>query len=68
MKLKKWILLSGMTVMMMLAGCGSSEESDASSGSEAEYLEGYDNLTEEETTQKLIMEADQIEVVPDDKE
>ena len=66
-KLKKWIFLSGMTVLLLLAGCGNSTESDASK-SEVEYLEGYDNLSEEETTKKLIMEADRMEVVPDNKE
>lgn len=68
MKLKKMILLSGMTVLLLLAGCGNSTEADASSEAEVEYLEGYDNLTEEETTKKIITEADQMEVVPDDKE
>lgn len=66
-KLKLGILMLVMTIGMALCtGCqGDSNNYDES---EIEYLEGYEGLSDEETNQKLIEEADKMEVVPDKKQ
>lgn len=66
-KLIKQIVFAFVLVVFVLGGCGNSNTQNNSADNE-EYLEGYDNLSEEETTQKLVEEADQMEVVPDNKE
>ncbi len=66
-KFKKTLIIASIVLTFMLGGCGTSETVDTNA-SDVEYLEGYENLSEEETTRKLIQEADRIEVVPDDKE
>lgn len=66
-KLKLVTLMMVMTIGMALCtGCqGSNNDYDES---ELEYLEGYEGLSDEETNQKLIEEADKMEVVPDKKQ
>lgn len=64
--MKKRFLI-GLLICISLFGCGTADNNQ-STDSEMEYLEGYEGLSQEETTQKMIEEADKLEVVPDKTE
>lgn len=60
-------LIIGMLLCISLFGCGATDNSQ-NDDNQMEYRESYEGLSEEETTQKLIEEADRTEVVPDKTE
>lgn len=71
-RLRGKFLLLCMIIVLTLGGCGAAGAYGSTGASneqeEVEHLEQYDNLSDEETTQKMIQEADSQEVVPDDKQ
>ncbi|MDE6312308.1 MAG: hypothetical protein K2M46_01595 [Lachnospiraceae bacterium] len=64
--MKKRFLI-GLLICISLFGCGAADNNE-NADNEMEYLEGYEGLSQEETTQKMIEEADKLEVVPDKTE
>lgn len=63
--MKKKLVIGILLFMMLLEGCGKSDNSAENDLNSIEQIEGYEGLSEEETNQKLIEEADKMEVVPD---
>ena len=66
--MKKFLALGMLGCILLLNGCSSQSEYGEEYGdglNDVEYLEGYEGLSDEETTQKLIEEADKMEIVPD---
>lgn len=66
-KIKKRIICMCMLAILALGGCGEAN-TQSNNTDDAEYLEGYENLSEEETTQKMLDEARKQEVVADKTE
>lgn len=60
--MRKIILTILFVFLFALGGCGEESEQD---NTQVEQLDGYEELSDEETNQKLINEADEKEVVPD---
>lgn len=63
--MKKKSVIGILLLMMALAGCGKESSSSEDDLNSMEQIEGYEDLSEEETNNKLIEEADKMEVVPD---
>ena len=63
--MKRKSIIGILLIMTALAGCGTESSSTANDLDSVEQIEGYEGLSEEETNQKLIEEADKMEVVPD---
>lgn len=66
--MKKKAVIVTMLVMITLAGCAKESDSTGDDLNTMEHVEGYEGLSEEEINQKLIEEADKMEVVPDKTE
>lgn len=71
-RLKGKFVVLCMIIVSTLGGCGAAGTTGATGANtteeDVEHLEQYDNLSDEETTQKMVQEADTQEVVPDDKQ
>lgn len=68
--MKKKVIAILLLSTLLLSACSSQDNYGEVYGdglNDIEYLEGYEGLSEEETTKKLIEEADKMEVVPDIK-
>lgn len=63
--MKKKSVIGILLLMMALAGCEKESNSAGNDLDSVEQIEGYEGFSEEETNQKLIEEADKMEVVPD---
>ena len=66
--MKKKIVIATFMLMMVLTACGNDGGTAEEDLNTMEYIEGYEGLSDEEINQKLIEEADRMEVVPDKKE
>lgn len=70
--MKKKIFAILLFSTLLLSACSSQDdnygETYGDGLNDIEYIEGYEGLSDEETTKKLIEEADKMEVVPDKKE
>ncbi len=67
-RMKKKIIIATLLLMAVLTACGKESGSTENDLDSVEHMEGYEGLSEEETNQKLIEEADKMEVVPDKTE
>lgn len=63
--MKKKSVIGILLLMMALSGCGKESSPAEDDMNSIEQIEGYEDLSEEETNNKLIEEADKMEVVPD---
>ncbi len=75
--MKRLVVIGLMIFMFALCGCKEkdnvsenkpSKNNTAEELNTMEQLEGYEGLSDEEITQKMIEEADKIQVVPDKTE
>lgn len=70
--MKKKIFAILLLSTLLLSACSSQDDNYGEvygdGLNDIEYVEGFEGLSEEETTKKLIEEADKMEVVPDKKQ
>lgn len=62
--MRKVFLIAVLLFAFASSGCSANSGGE---NTQLEQIEGYEGLSDEETNQKLIQEADQMEVVPDKK-